>query len=373
MYKRLLVNLKRFLFHYRISISHTDIFEDILLKLANVKSIPKKSNFGAINKHLLYLAIKGIREDETNKLLNLFIIAGDTKATYRFDDATSAHYFEVSIDIMLSKILPLIKEEVKKMAQQSPSLLLDYQLKSNNSLVVHVANLIDTINEYEQVLKVDLATNIITNLTDKSEKLLTEYDSDTAAIFSIIKNLKFSLLNHALGIHDYYVVLKQWEIFNHAINQYNPINNMKLTHDIKKQLHNHCEAITPTYYYMTIPSTSLKNRLANAASRLQILSKAQLGLPDTIQALIVGFLADYRRGTCKFGDNATIIYPNNKTKEENTALEVYERRVFQFFKNKCSTNASFKKMAFHNHESLTEFKTNEHEELKTVAEVTKYR
>lgn len=195
MYEQLLADLRRFLADHYISISCTDIFEErAVLERAGVTSLPRFCQFGKVNDTTMYFAIRGIREDETPKILSLFKKLGDDTATYRFNDEMDAHYFEVDTKIAAEKLYPDFQARIIQLAQQKSVLLKDYRLQSVNSDEVKLMRLVDTVSRFEKhIHSLTQPSSQISSVNILSKLLSINFEKTLPTMFT---TLRTAMLDH---------------------------------------------------------------------------------------------------------------------------------------------------------------------------------
>lgn len=349
MYEHLLSELKKFLMNYYISISYTDIFEESLLKMAGIVTQPRKCHFGKIDETKMFFSIKGIREDETLKFLAFFKSFGDSASSYSFNDEKDAHYFEVDTKIVFEKILPIFQSTIVNYAKQSPHSLKHYRLQSIDSSENKAMRLVNSISGIEKYIysKMQPQQSWFNPISKLYSIFYTETEQNLKQLSITIAFLKASILEHVLEKQSYEKVIESSQSFVKCCSNIKDDEKVK---NLQERLNKYCDSIIPHLYYITRKPVDPKYALARKASLLQILSKKQLGLPDEMQALIISFLANHKRGLCKYGPQGTIIYPSNMPKQEHAYLEKYEQSVFKFFKNLSGKSPADKKKEFVEHQ-----------------------
>ncbi|MFT4058855.1 MAG: hypothetical protein QM652_04825 [Legionella sp.] len=355
MFEQLVTALRRFLMNYYVSTKCTDIFEETLLKMASITTKPKKCTFAPSDTENLYFAIRSIGEQDTIKFTNFFKSFGAQTILHHFDDALDAHVFVVNVKIVVEKILPAFKEKLIELTNKSSDALKPYQDKSLKSTESKAMHLVDSLHHLEKYI-------------DKTQLFLTS--SAAISLSKSIKSLTTSILDHAVTgekqkrkeqrtniklAYDNFIICcssikkdEQVKSFQNRFDEYwtslqpqerryrikAPRPSAKYTRigAILVKQETDKEKYNDNIIALLLLIISYQNALAKMASRMQGLSKIQLGLPDKIQALIISFLAAPKKGLCKYGSNGTIIYPNNLTKEEDVELSKYETAIFKFFK-----------------------------------------
>jgi len=162
MFDRISQELKSFLAPLSISTTHSDVFEETLLKLAGVETQPACCQFAdspsqwrtSPSETRMYFRIWGITSDDAEKFLNFFKVThGDTSATMSYSPLPKAfnpedgedamvlflvedlrnfdsHVFDVDGATVLNQILPLVKDEINRLHKEAPEALAGYQEKS---------------------------------------------------------------------------------------------------------------------------------------------------------------------------------------------------------------------------------------------------
>jgi len=166
-YEKLVAQVEQISNNQLITCYNTDVFEETLLKLAGIETQPEKSQFGPLyDKGKMYVRVKGLNEADVSKFLAFFRdTCGDASATHRFveneylrygDSLQNAHSFEVNIEMVLNKLIPQFKEELDRLAANSPEKLANYRSLSEgheNIQKIQFAKLLEQIITLSAALK----------------------------------------------------------------------------------------------------------------------------------------------------------------------------------------------------------------------------
>lgn len=124
MYSRLDYELNQFLNTFEISTHTCDVFEEVVLELASIKTKPIKSQFGAVSEDIMFFKIKGITDEDAKNFLNFLERSGDPRVRRDYipippdrrypipDELYGAHIFYVSTETVYYKIFPYFKRRI---------------------------------------------------------------------------------------------------------------------------------------------------------------------------------------------------------------------------------------------------------------------
>lgn len=170
MFNRLVKELNDFLKSYYINTNATDIFEETLLKLAGVETLPKQCQFKPlrIGENVICFSFKGIEEKDADQFLNFIKENGDPEASieyippskeaeddfYMDDDLFDAYRFNTKLNMVCEKWIPMFKDEITNISQKSPEQLDRYKKQCENEKDIKENKLLDAItkqlNEIEE-------------------------------------------------------------------------------------------------------------------------------------------------------------------------------------------------------------------------------